>query len=97
MNYIYDLPNGWGHPTSKDTVFQPETVEAEATKQGYKLSTTLYTNFFTVKVFEAPMDKAKYPWVMSVKSPINQFVIHTTSLPAFLECCGKLLINDVSA
>jgi hypothetical protein len=97
LNYIYDLSNGWGRPTSKDVVFQSETVEAEALKQGYKLNATLYTNFFTVKVFEAPLDQSKYPWVMSVKSPINQFVIHTTSLPAFLECCDKLLIKDVSA
>lgn len=97
MNYIYDLPQGWAQPTSKESLLDAKMIEKEALEKGYKLSTTFYTNFFTVKVFEASVDKVKFPWVMSVKSPLNAFVIYTTSLPAFLECCDKLLINDVSA
>ena len=97
MNYIYDLPHGWSLATSKDVVFSPESLEADVLRAGYKLSSTIYTNFFTVKVFEGKIGSVKYPWVLGVKSSLNSFVVHTASLPAFLECCDKLLINDVSA
>lgn len=97
MNYIYDLPQGWVPPTSKDKVFSAESVDTEALKAGYRLSSTLYTNFFTVKVYEGRVGQVSYPWVLSVKSTMNSFVVHTTNLPAFLDCCAKLLINDVAA
>lgn len=97
MNYIYDLPQGWQLATSKDTLFSTTGVEAEAVNKGYKLSSTIDTTFFTLKVFEGNLDKEKYPWVIVVRTAFNKYVIYTTSLPAFLECCGKLLIKDVSA
>lgn len=97
MNYIYDLPQGWVPPTSKDKVFNADTIDRDALASGYKLSSTLYTNFFTVRIFEGKVGVVPYPWVLSVKSPLNSFVVHTTNLPAFLDCCAKLLIKDVSA
>jgi len=94
VNYIYDQAKGW---TPGDASLTSVGFEQESAKQGYKLSAKFYTNFFSVKVFEAPAEKAKFPWVLLVQSSFNQFVIQTATLPAFLDCCAKLLINDVSA
>lgn len=97
MNYIYDLQLGWSQPSSKDSVFSPATVDQDVANAGYLINTTFYTNFYTVKVFEGAVGQVKYPWVLSVKSAKNSFVIHTANFPSFLDCCAKLLISDVAA
>lgn len=97
MNYIYDLPQGWQSATSKDDLFTIENFEKESLAKGYKLSSAIDTNFFSLKVFEASKESVKFPWIILVRSSFNKFAIYTASLPAFLECCSKLLQKDVSA